>query len=524
MRRGICILLLTLLAASGARALTTDELLEETQRRTFNFFWNEANSTNGLIKDRSTTGSPASIAAVGFGLSAICIGIDHGWVSRTDGRARVLTTLNTFWTKPQGSGAAGIIGYKGLYYHFLDMNTGFRTWDCELSTIDTALLLAGVIDSKQYFDTSDPLDIQVRQLADSIYYRCDWDWARNGNTRIMMGWKPGTQFSGFGQWVGYNEAMILYLLALGSPTHPVPATAWSGWTTGYNWQTYYGQSYVVFPPLFGHQYSHCWVDFRFNRDPYMVTHNSTYFENSRRATYAQRSYCIANPSNRIGYGENLWGLTASDDPFGYSAHGAPPAQNDNGTITPTAAISSIAFAPEISIPCMEYMYNTFSSSLFGPYGFRDAFSLTNGWWDADYLGIDQGPIIVMIENYRNQNIWDRFMQNADVQRGLQRAGFVPATDVDDLPALGSRVPTLHGNSPNPFRGSTVITYQLADAGRVELSLEDVTGRHLRDLWSGEQSAGTHTVDLSSAGLPSGVYYYRLTQGNQTQRRTCVVLR
>lgn len=524
MRHAIWLALGLSCAVSSARALTTDELLDQVQHTAFNYFWIEANATNGTIKDRSTAGSPCSIAALGFGLSAICVGIDHGWVTREDGRARVLTSLNTLWTKPQGSGASGIIGYKGLYYHFLDMNTALRTWDCELSTIDTALLLAGVIDAKQYFGTSDPLDVQVRQLADSIYYRADWDWARNGNTRIMMGWKPGTGFGGFGTWVGYNEAMILYLLALGSPTHSVPVNAWSGWTSGYTWQTYYGQSYVPFPPLFGHQYSHCWVDFRFNRDSYMQSHASTYFENSRRATYAQRSYCIANPGNKIGYGANLWGLTACDDPFGYSAHGAPPAQNDNGTIAPTAACASIAFAPELSIPCMEYMYNNFSASLWGPYGFRDAFNLTTGWWDADYLGIDQGPIVIMIENYRNQNIWNRFMQNADVQRGLQRAGFVATTDAPNAPTFAANGPSLHGNDPNPFRRATVITYQLKDAGPITLELEDVTGRRLKSLFAGDQSAGTHTFELTSADLPSGVYYYRLTQGQVSQRHACVVLR
>ena len=267
MIRITCALLLMVISFSSAQALTTEALLDSLQYTAFRYFWYEANPTNGLVKDRSTPGSPCSIAATGFGLSAICIGIDHGWVSRADGRDRVLTTLNTFWTKPQGSGASGYIGYKGLYYHFLDMNTALRTWNCEVSTIDSALLFGGILDAKQYFSTSDPGDVLVRQLADPIYQRADWDFFRNFNQGILMGWKPTTGFGGFGQWIGYNEAMILYILAFGSPTHAVPNNAWAAWTSGYDWLTYNGRSFVSFPPLFGHQYSHCWVDFRFIRDP-----------------------------------------------------------------------------------------------------------------------------------------------------------------------------------------------------------------------------------------------------------------
>src|SRR5678816_550810 len=210
LRRLICILAITLSAAT-AQALTTPALLDTLQHTGFDYFWNEANATNGLIKDRSTPTSPASIAAMGFGLSAITVGIDHGWVTRDAGRGRVLTTLQTLWNQPQSSAASGTIGYQGLYYHFLDMTTATRTWDSELSTIDTALLFAGVIDVRQYFTTSDPLDLQVRALADTIVHRANWEFMRNFGPTIRMGWKPGTGFSGFGGWVGYNEAMILYL-------------------------------------------------------------------------------------------------------------------------------------------------------------------------------------------------------------------------------------------------------------------------------------------------------------------------
>jgi hypothetical protein len=523
MRRGILGIFALLFFVSGARGESTDALLDSLQHTSFLYFWNEANPSNGLIKDRSASGSPCSIAAVGFGLTAICIGVDHGWVTRTAGRDRVLTALRTFWNGPQGSGSSGYIGYKGFFYHFLDMNTALRTWDSELSTIDTALLLAGILDAKQYFTLSDPSETEIRSLADSIYRRVDWPFMQNYNPGILLGWKPGTGFLGYGQWIGYNEAMILYILALGSPTHPVAATAWNTWTSGYQWQTWYGYSYVVFPPLFGHQYSHCWIDFRDIADTYMHTKGITYFENSRRATLAQRAYCAANPGRFIGYSDTLWGLTACDGPNGYKARGAPPAQNDDGTIAPTASISSIPFAPEVVIPTVQNMYNSFKPYLWSIYGFRDAFNLNVGWWDTDVLGIDQGPIIIMIENYKTGSVWSRFMQNADIARGLAQAGFKSATDI--LGGTGQvRNLTLLQNEPNPFRTSTNIRYTLARASRVRLRVYDATGRPVATLVDGVQASGPHTAVFHTAGLPNGTYEYTLQVGEATLVRKCVVIR
>jgi hypothetical protein len=515
---------LFLLGSSTAQALTDEQLLDELQHRAFNYFWEQTNATNGLIKDRSASWSPCSIASQGFGISAICIGIDHGWITRDQGRARILTALNTYWTKPQGSGASGTIGYKGLYYHFLDMNTGLRTWDSEVSTIDSALLFAGVIDAKQYFSTGDPLDVQVRSLADSIYRRADWEFFRNFLTPIQMGWKPGTGFSGFGGWIGYNEAMVLYILALGSPTHPIAPNGWSAWTSGYDWLTYYGYTYVNFPPLFGHQYSHCWIDFRYIQDAYMRSKGITYFENSRRATMAQRAYCIANPGGWLGYGVDLWGLTASDDPDGYVAHGAPPPQSENGTITPTAAASSIPFTPTESMACMQNMYNTYGAYLWSNYGFKDAFNLTRGWYGPDYIGIDQGPIIVMIENYRTGAVWNRFKSNPDIQLGLERAGFTVAADVAQQAFPVPAGFQLYQNAPNPFEKTTTIRFLLDDPGYVLLTVTDASGREIARLVDGAREAGIQTVTLAASNLPSGVYYYNLQHDGQTVRRPCVLVK
>ncbi len=434
--------------------------LDTLSRRTFDFFWQTTNPTNGLTPDRWPTKSFSSVAAVGFALTAYPIGVEHGWVSRDAARERVLTTLRFFWTAPQGPETSGVTGNHGFFYHFLDMETGRRFERVELSTIDTALLLAGALTCRQYFDGTDPGDREVRALADSIYARVDWKWASDNGPVVTMGWHPeaagGSNQRGFilSTWRGYNEGMLLYVLALGSPTHAIDASAWTEWTKSYKWDQFQGQAFVQFGPLFGHQYSHIWIDFRNVQDAYMRGRGIDYFENSRRATLSQRQYAIANPAAWRGYDANTWGLTASDGPLDstftidgrqrtfhtYWARGVgTDEKNDDGTIVPTAAGGSIAFAPEIAVPALVNMRRTYGDDLFGQYGFLDAFNptvrtlgprLQHGrivdgvsWFDKDYLGIDQGPIIAMLENWRTGFVWKLMRQNADVTRGLCRAGF-----------------------------------------------------------------------------------------------------
>ena len=412
------------LAAVPQPFANDDAFLDYVQQASFDYFWYAANPANGLVPDRSATGSACSIAAVGFGLTAIGIGVDHGWISRTQGVARVLTTLNTFLQGPQGTNSSGDIGYNGWFYHFLDMKTGLRAPGSELSSIDTTLLLAGILYCKQYFDGTNSNETSIRTMADTIFNRVDWNWMAQGTNAVAMGWQPASGFTNYGNWGGYDEGMILYLLGLGTATNPLPASAWNQWTSGYTWATYYGESFVPFAPLFGHEYSHCWVDFRHVADSYMNNHNSTYFENSRRAALAQRAYCIANPAHQVGYSSNVWGLTACDGPSGYAAHGAPPALNDDGTIAPTAAGGAMAFTPEYSVPALQYFYSHYRTHVWTASGFLDSFNLGQQWYDTDELGIDQGPVIIMIENYRTQRPWQLFMQNEEIQRGLQQAGFV----------------------------------------------------------------------------------------------------
>lgn len=531
MNRRACILLALLIATSGplaapARALPTEALLDTLQHTAFMFFWNEANPVNGMIRDRSQAGSPASIASVGFGLSAIPIGIDHGWITREQGRIRALTTLQTLYNGPQSSAASGTIGYQGLFYHWLDMNTATRTWDSELSTIDTALLFAGMLDARQYFDGPDADETSIRTLADTVYRRANWRFMQNFNPGILMGWKPGTGFLSYGQWTGYNEATILYLLALGSPTKPPSPTnfaqAWGAWTSGYDWESWYGYEFIRCEPLFTHQYSQAWVDFRYLQDAWTLAHGTTYHENSRRATLAQRAYCIENPLGRVGYSDSLWGLTASDDPGGYVVHGAPPAMNDNGTITPTAALSSIVFTPNEALAVAHYLWDHYRVQLWGPYGFRDAFHLGSNWWGTDVIGIDQGPILLMIENYRTGRVWQRMMANADVQRGLQRAGFMNVTASAPAPTPGANV--LLAPSPNPCGDRAGVSFRLAEDAAVKIELFDLSGRRVASLPDERLAPGEHTRTLDTSRLAGGVYFVRWTAGRDVRQQRLVRVR
>ncbi len=480
------------------------DLLEETA---FQFFWQEANPANGLIRDRTGNLSLSSIAAVGFGLSAYTVGIERGWITREEGIARTLATLRFFWTAPQ-SNAPDATGYKGFFYHFLNMDTGRRAGTTELSTIDTALLLGGVLHVGEYFDGAGADEEEIRALADSIFARVDWTWAQARPPAISHGWRPENGFIG-NDWIGYNEAMILYILALGSPTHPVEPAAWDRWVEGYQgqWQTLYGYTFLTFPPLFGHQYSHLWIDFRGIQDAYMREKGIDYFENSRRATLAQRNYHIDNPRNWPNYGPNEWGLTASDIPGGYRARGAPPAQNDDGTIAPTAPGGSLPFAPEETLAALRHLYRTYPR-LWGPYGFRDAFNVDQNWIATDYLGIDQGPILLMAENLRTERIWDVFMQHEAIQRGISLAGFEPV--VTAVEPESPQPTLLLENYPNPFSSRTEIHYHLSQTGKVRLAIYDLLGREVSVLVDERKTPGEYAVTFEAGSLPSGLYFYRLS--------------
>ncbi|NJB87073.1 hypothetical protein GGR26_002850 [Lewinella marina] len=427
--------------AEAQRAFSVDEL----QRRTFNYFWETALPDNYQIPDRWPTERFSSIAATGFGLTAYLVGVERGYVTRTAAAARTRLTLEKLWSLPQGPDASGVAGYKGLFYHFLTNDEALRYKDVELSTIDTGLLMAGILSAQSYFDGNTPDERRIRELADSLYRRVEWDWSLNEQGRMSMGWRPDRGFIP-ADWNGYNEAMILLVLGLGSPTHPLPDDAWERWSEGYEWAEFKGYDHLNFSPLFGHQYSQMYIDFRGIQDAYMREHDSDYFENSRKGTLSNRAYAIDNPGKFVGYGPNQWGLTACDGPadldtlvdgrpvkfYTYRARGASADHIiDDGTIAPTAAGGSVPFAPEECLAALEHMWTTQYDSLVGPYGFKDAFNLTytfgegnaNGWYDTDYLGIDQGPILIQIENHRSELVWKLMKKNPYIRRGLERAGF-----------------------------------------------------------------------------------------------------
>jgi len=451
MKKTLTILVLAILIAScGGKKPRQETMppfsLEDVQKRSFLYFWELSSPENTLIPDRWPTPSFSSIAAQGFGYTAWLIGIEKGWISRDEAARRVARSFRFFLNLPQGPDAEGMAGYKGYFYHFLDMKSGQRFKNVELSSIDTGLLMAGILTCMTYFDAGNPLEEEIRQLADSLYRRVEWDWMYDTEKQALsMGWHPESGYIP-AWWTGYNEAMILNIMAIASPTHPIPAKAWESWCRPYLWADFYGQKHVNFGPLFGHQYSQMYIDFREIQDSFMLGKGIDYFENSRRATLSNRAYCISNPNGFPNYSDSIWGLTACDGPgdkavnyngkeirfMGYSARGAAADYLvDDGTIAPTAAGGSIPFAPEVCIPALRAMYNTYGSLLYDRYGFKDAFNLAwrngsgneNGWFDVDYIGIDQGPFVIQIANYESEFVWNLLKRNPYIVDGLKKAGF-----------------------------------------------------------------------------------------------------
>ena len=419
--------------------LSDDELLDSLERAAFGYFLSAYNPANGLVADRSVTGSPCSIAVVGFALSSYPIAVERRWMTRDEAVERTLVALRFFLNSPQNE-APEATGYKGFYYHFLDMQSGRRAWQSELSLIDTALLLAGILTASAYFTYITQNETEIRQLADALYRRVDWRWAQDRKATLSQGWKPECGFLHYG-WQGYSEASILYVLAIASPTHSIPASSYSAWTATYQWENLYGHDYLYAGPLFIHQFSHAWIDFRRIQDAFMREKGSDYFENSRQATYIQREYALRNPQDFRGYGENFWGLSAGDGPtpgrlridgierrfFGYTARGVPYGADD-GTIAPFAALASIVFAPEMALAAIRHFcsqYPRMVNEYRLPSGFNPTLARngSRGWISEGYFGVDQGIVVLMIENYRSQLIWNLMHQCPYIETGLRIADF-----------------------------------------------------------------------------------------------------
>ncbi len=418
-------------------------LLERLQCNSFAYFVHEVNPENGLVLDKTSDNWPASVAAVGMALTVFPIGVERELMARDEAVKRTLTTLR-FFAESEQSNEPDATGYKGFYYHFLDMKTGKRAWNCELSSIDTALFIAGVLTAGAYFRGEGDSESEIRQLADTLYSRVEWDWMRNNSALLCHGWKPESGFLQW-HWEGYQEALMLYILALGSPTFPIEENSYAAWLSSYQWKTIYGIEFAYAGPLFIHQMSHVWIDFRGIRDAFMRDRDCDYFENSRRATLVQQQYAIRNPLDFEQYGEFCWGITASDGPgevvktingvqrqfFDYVARGVPYGPDD-GTLAPWAVAASLPFAPEIVLPTIDN-FSGMHLRAPNPYGFKASFSPTyhlspdekhKGRWVSPYhFGINEGPTVVMIENYRSGMIWTLMRQCPYVRAGLRRAGF-----------------------------------------------------------------------------------------------------
>ena len=419
----------------------TDEELAQLERDTFRYFADEMNADNGLVPDNTRQGAPCSIAVVGFALTTYPIAVERGYLSREEAIKRSLISLRFFRDGAQGTGPDAI-GYKGFYYHFLNMKTGRRVWDTEISTIDTTYLLAGALTVAMYFDRDTAAEREVRKLAEDLYFRADWRWAQNAGLTVTHGWKPETGFIKY-RWTGYSEALILYVLGLASPTFPLPPRSYQAWTRTYKWKKLYGHEFLYAGPLFIHQLSHLWIDFRGIQDEYMSEKAIDYFENSRRAIYAQQAYAMRNPKKLAGYDRYCWGITASDGPgpavrringrtlrfHDYVAR-AIPYGPDDGTLAPWAVAASLPFAPEVVLPSLQRINQNYPE-MTSKYGFKCSYNRTftsgnhkkPGWVSEGYYGLDQGPIVMMIENYRSGLLWRLMRQCPHIVTGLRRAGF-----------------------------------------------------------------------------------------------------
>ncbi|MEO9230352.1 MAG: glucoamylase family protein [Devosia sp.] len=417
--------------------LSDDALIIRLQRAAFSYFIDYADAKTGLVADTSRKRSPCSIAVVGFALSCYPIAVKNGWLSRTDAASRTLTVLR-FFSQSTQSDAPDATGYKGFYYHFLDMQTGKRVWQCELSLIDTALLIAGVLVAGYFFDGGGE-ESEIRERADALYRRVDWHWAQNDTSGVTQGWKPECGFLNYG-WDGYNEAAILHALGLGSPTFPFTPDVYRTWQLTYQWENLLDRDVLYSGPLFTHLFSHAWIDFRGIRDAFMREKSSDYFENTRSAIAIHREYGERNPRGLKGYSRNFWGVTAGDGPdvqdlredgrdrrfFGYMSRGVPYGPDD-GTIAPWAMLATLPFAADAALEGTRHLLGAYpqvcSQDRFSS-GFNPTFrGDSGGWLSEGWYGLDQGLLVMMIENHRNGLIWEIMRRCSHLRHGLKRAGF-----------------------------------------------------------------------------------------------------
>ena len=506
---------------SSTFQMTDDQLLTSIQKATFRYFWDYAHPVSGLAHERTGSKNVCTSGGTGFGLMTIMVGADRGFVPRDSAAARTLKILRFLQDKATR--------YHGAWSHWIDGATGetipFSQFDDGGDLVETAYVAQALLTIRKYYAMDNQVEREIRSRATQLWEEIDWNWYRRypNNTRLFWHWSPNYGWQMNMAIQGWNETMIVYLLAIASPTHGVPASlyydGWAARTDYANGNTYYGYKlWVGWPyggPLFFTHYSFLGFDPRGISDKFC-----NYFENNRNITLINRAYCVANPNHHKGYGPLVWGLTASDDPWGYRAHDP---QNDNGTITPTAAISAMPYTPEESIATLKNFYFTYGPKLWGEFGFRDAFNLDADWFAKSYLAIDEGTIVPMIENYRTQLCWNLFMSNAEIDSMIKKIGFQTGVAEKASPVVKSF--HLSQNYPNPFNSATMINFYLPEAKKVTIKIFDAMGRRVAVPVKNKRfSPGIHRIQFLSEKLPSGVYFYRIKAGSFERTKKMLLMK
>ncbi len=492
-----------------SESMTEEELLTSVQRATFRYFYDYGHPVSGLARERKGDTDRCASGGTGFALMNFPVAVERSFISRQAAAERVLTILQFLNSKAER--------YHGAWAHWINGTTGetmpFSQYDNGGDLVETAYLVQGLLTVRQYFDTADDTERQIRELATSMWESVEWDWYQKdpADSVLYWHWSPDYGWRMDMPIRGFNETMIVYILAISSPTHSVPKYLYDkGWAGSGYWhgKTHYGHLQWVGPelggPLFFTHYSFLGFDPREHTDKYC-----NYFENNRNITRIHRDYCIDNPENHQGYGENVWGLTASDDPWGYRAHSPT---NDNGTITPTAAVSAMPYTPEESIAALKHFYYELGDRLWGEFGFKDAFNLGADWFATSFLAIDQGTIVPMIENYRTGLCWSLFMDNDEITR----------VEKKDSGHQKKECFGLMENYPNPFNPFTTIRFQLPFRIKVSMDVYDVTGKLVATLLNEKpMPEGEHHIRFESRGLASGIYFYKMhtTTFNETKKMT-----
>lgn len=504
-------------AAAQTFDMSDEQLLTMVQEYTFRYFWDFAHPVSGLARERNTSGDVVTMGGSGFGVMAILVGIERGFITREQGLAKLTQIVNFLSTADR---------FHGVFPHWMNGVTGkvipFSTQDNGGDLVETSFLMEGLLTVRQYFQENNAAESNLRDKITALWEAIEWNWYRNGNQNVLYWhWSPNFNFALNLKIRGFNETHIVYILALASPTNPVPANLYQqGWAGGnYRYGGFhYGLKLDVGPrlggPLFFSHYSYLGFDPRYVRDEY-----TNYFIRNRNHTLINRAYCIENPKNFVGYGENNWGLTASDNPFGYGAQ--EPGDRDNGTITPTAALSSMPYTPTESIAALKHFYRDLGARLWGPMGFYDAFNETQNWYATSYLAIDQGPIIDMIENYRTELLWKNFMADTEIQQGLTKAGFVPDTTLtatEKIPMVFSTITVF----PNPVKDQVFIHFEQVQPAGVRIALLDCLGRFRQVLPEKHLQPGTHRIELNTRDLENGIYFLQIGTNEQYVTRKIII--